>query len=86
MTDYGLPPLDPDTGITRRCTAFGDEIIVEVMTASEALDQNARAAEHGTAPGAAFAADAPDEMLVADDGRPMAVYYTPAARQQLGAT
>lgn len=53
------------------------------MTASEALDQNARAAERCAAPGVSFSVDALDEMLVADDGRPMAVYYSPAARQRL---
>jgi hypothetical protein len=53
------------------------------MTVSEALDQNARAAERGAARGPSFSLDAPDEMLVADDGRPMAVYRSQAARQQL---
>ena len=79
----GLPPLDPDAGLVRRAWDAEDHIIVEVMTASEALDQNARAAERGAARGPSFSPDAPDEVLVADDGRPMAVYYSPAARQQL---
>lgn len=30
MTDYGLPPLDPDAGLTRQQWDFGDQIIVEV--------------------------------------------------------
>jgi len=83
MTDYGLPPLDADAGLVRQQWDFGDKIIVEEMTVSEALDQNARAAERGAARGPWFTSDAPDKMLVADDGRPMAVYRSPAARQQL---
>jgi hypothetical protein len=53
------------------------------MTADEALDQHARLAERGAAAGLSYFADAPDEMLVAEDGRPIAVHYSAAARQQL---
>jgi len=84
MTDPAdLPPLDPDAGLVRRAFDDGDHIIVEVMTAAEALDQEARLAERRTAAGTTFSRDAPDEMHVAEDGRPIAVHYSAAARQQL---
>jgi hypothetical protein len=44
------------------------------MTAGEAFQQSARLAERGSAAGITFLPDAPDEMHVADDGRPIAVY------------
>ena len=83
--DDPLPPLDPDAGLIRRALDMGDRIVVHVLTAAEALDQHANIAESGYLVGGAFTASAPDEMLVADDGRPIAVHYSPAARQQLDA-
>jgi hypothetical protein len=53
------------------------------MTAAEALDQHAQLEERGSAAGVAYSSDRPDEMHVAEDGRPVAVYYTHAAREQL---
>ena len=78
-----LPPLDPDAGLIRRAWDAGDHIDVEVITASEALDQHASLAERGFANATSYFDDDPDEMHVADDGRPIAVYYSPATRQQL---
>ena len=87
MTDQpqdprGLPPLDPDAGLFQQAWNAGDHIIVEVMTVGEALDQHASLAERGSAPGVAHWPDHPDEMHVADDGRPIQVHYTPAARHR----
>ena len=85
IDDPGLPPLDPDAGLVRRAWDAGDHIIVEVITAGEALDQEARFKERGSAWGTTYWPDAPDEMQVAEDGRPIAVHYSAAARQQLDA-
>ena len=81
--DVPLPPLDPDAGLVRRAWDAGDHIVVEVVTAAEALDQEAALKERGIAPGTTHGADRPDEMHVAEDGRPIAVHYSAAARQQL---
>jgi hypothetical protein len=79
----GLPPLDPDAGLIRRAWDAGDHIDVVVMTAAEALDEGAKLAERNWAHAVAYSEDAPDEMHVAEDGRPIAVYYSAAAGQQL---
>lgn len=83
--DDPLPPLDPDAGLVRRAWNAGDHIDVEVMTAAEALDQQASLTERRYAAAVKYNNDSPDEMLVADDGRPIAVYYSAAARRQLDA-
>jgi hypothetical protein len=87
MTDEpnisGLPPLDPDAGLIRRPWDAGDHIEVEVMTAAEALDHHARLAERNWDWSVDAWSDNPDEMHVAEDGRPIAVYYSDAARQQI---
>jgi len=80
---HGLPTLDPDAGLHRRTWDDGENIMVEVVTAAEALDQNAELADRGHAVGATYFADSPDEVLVSEDGRPMAVHYSAAAKQQL---
>ena len=43
----GLPPLDADAGLISRAWNAGDHIDVEVMTAAEALDEQASIAERG---------------------------------------
>jgi hypothetical protein len=83
--DDPLPPLDPDAGLIRQAWDLGDHIIIQVVTTGEALDQHARLAERGSAPGPTYSPDKPDEMHVAADGRPIAVHYSATARQQLDA-
>ena len=83
IDDPGLPPLDPDAGLIRRAWDAGGRIDVSVMTAAEALDQHAHLAQRNWAHDIAAFEDSPDEMHVAEDGRPIAVYYSPAARRQL---
>lgn len=53
---------------------FGDLGLVQtVRTAGEAL----------TAAPVAFVADAPDALIAAPDGRPIAVYFSSGVRKQL---
>jgi hypothetical protein len=63
MTDdpdiSGLPPLDPDAGLIRQAWNAGDHIDVEVMTAAEALDQQASIADRGFAHGIDYSEDTP---------------------------
>ncbi len=80
MADKSRPPR-PDARLVRREWDAGDHIVVEVQTAAEALDRNGRLAERA----AAYSADVPDDMLVAEDGRPVAVHYTAAARRVIDA-
>jgi hypothetical protein len=55
---------------------------IREQTAGEALGRHTRFVEDGIGSGAACWPDAPDEMHVAEDGRPIAVYLTAAARHQ----
>jgi hypothetical protein len=84
MTDReGLAPLDPESRLVRFHFDHGDHIAVYVLIPGEALDASHRLSEQGAAALPGYTPDKPDEMHVAPDGRPIAVYYSNAARQQL---
>ena len=77
-----LPPLDPESRLVRFYFDHGDHIAVYVFTPDEALDAGHLLTEQGAAALPAHSPDKPDEMHVAPDGRPIATYYSNAARQQ----
>ena len=82
-----LPPVDvdgdADGGLVRHTHYAGDHIIVQVMTAAEALDLAHALKERGSVPGPAVSADAPDKIEVAADGRRIHHHYTHGAKRQL---
>ena len=79
----GLPPVDPDSRLVRFYFDHGDHIAMYVLTPGEALDHGHRLTEQGAAALPAYSPDKPDEMHVAPDGRPIATYYSNAAKQGL---
>jgi hypothetical protein len=78
-----LPPDDAAAGLVRERWDAGDHIIEHVVTVDEALDEGVALKEPG-GPGKQWRAET-DEAFVQDDGRPVAIHYSPAAREQLDA-
>jgi hypothetical protein len=81
--DDQLPPLDPDAGLTRYEIDMGNHVLVHVVTAAEALDEHHAHSERDSSALPTFPAEDPDEVHTASDDRPILVYYSAAARQQL---
>jgi hypothetical protein len=74
---------DAEAGLVRERWDAGDHITEHVVTVDEALDEGAALKEPG-GPGKHWHAET-DEAFVQDDGRPVAIHYSPAAREQLDA-
>lgn len=86
-TQPPLPPLDADAGLVSVVWDAGSHLEVEVRTAGEALDRQHEISRRGwVTVQDPYDEDQPDEMHVADDGRPIAVFYSAAARRQLDDT